>query len=305
MVERRILVVGNAPVDLVVAVTELPAAGAEVAASESLVATGGAYNVSVAAVRAGASVAFGGGHGTGPFGDLVRRSFADAGVALIQPRTTERDSGWLVAFVIESGARSFVTPPGTVLPMSPAMVGRLDPGPGDLVYLSGYVVAGTEDPALVEWAAGLPDDRTLFWDVGPSLPLIAASRSARLLARVDWLACNVDEARQTTGFADPARAARALRDRGARGSVLLHDGAAGCHLLQRDAVEPVHVPAPQVDVVDTNGAGDAHSGWFLAGIAAGMPAVEAAARANIAAAVSVTRRGPSTSPTLAELPAPA
>jgi sugar/nucleoside kinase (ribokinase family) len=56
-----------------------------------------------------------------------------------------------------------------------------------------------------------------------------------------------------------------------------------------------------VTPVDTNGAGDTHTGAFLAALASGAGPAEAARRANAAAAFSVTRRGPATGPTTAEL----
>jgi sugar/nucleoside kinase (ribokinase family) len=62
-----------------------------------------------------------------------------------------------------------------------------------------------------------------------------------------------------------------------------------------------HIAAPAVTAVDTTGAGDAHSGVFLASLAAGLTAGEAARRANAAAALTVTRAGAATSPTRAEL----
>jgi sugar/nucleoside kinase (ribokinase family) len=62
-----------------------------------------------------------------------------------------------------------------------------------------------------------------------------------------------------------------------------------------------HIAAPAVNAVDTTGAGDAHSGVFLAGLAAGLTVGEAARRANAAAALTVTRAGAATSPTRAEL----
>ena len=43
-------------------------------------------------------------------------------------------------------------------------------------------------------------------------------------------------------------------------------------------------------MVDTNGAGDAHSGAFIAALAAGAADTAAARSANAAAALSVTRR---------------
>ncbi|MEQ1738070.1 MAG: PfkB family carbohydrate kinase, partial [Rhodoglobus sp.] len=48
---------------------------------------------------------------------------------------------------------------------------------------------------------------------------------------------------------------------------------------------------------------DAHVGVFLAGVASGLGAADAARRANAAAAIAVTRRGPTSAPTAEELDA--
>lgn len=69
----------------------------------------------------------------------------------------------------------------------------------------------------------------------------------------------------------------------------------------RSSARPVHVPAPEVTAVDSTGAGDAHSGVFLAALADGLSPLAAAARANAAAAFAVTRVGPATAPTRAQL----
>jgi sugar/nucleoside kinase (ribokinase family) len=63
------------------------------------------------------------------------------------------------------------------------------------------------------------------------------------------------------------------------------------------------VPGFKVVAVDSNGAGDAHAGVFVAGLAHGLSAIDAARRANAAAALAVTRWGPATSPGVAELDA--
>ena len=55
--------------------------------------------------------------------------------------------------------------------------------------------------------------------------------------------------------------------------------------------------------VDTNGAGDAHTGVLVAERADGTSWVEACRRANVAGAITVTRLGPATSPTAAEIDA--
>ena len=65
----------------------------------------------------------------------------------------------------------------------------------------------------------------------------------------------------------------------------------------------MHIPAPAVTAVDSTGAGDTHAGVFLAALADGLDPPAAARRANAAAAWSVTRPGPATSPTRATLDA--
>jgi sugar/nucleoside kinase (ribokinase family) len=60
--------------------------------------------------------------------------------------------------------------------------------------------------------------------------------------------------------------------------------------------EPEHVAGFEVDVVDTNGAGDTHSGVFLAELARGTDVLEAAQRGNAAAAVAISVLGPATCP---------
>jgi sugar/nucleoside kinase (ribokinase family) len=61
------------------------------------------------------------------------------------------------------------------------------------------------------------------------------------------------------------------------------------------------VPGFPVRAVDTTGAGDTHSGAFLAALAAGADEAAAARTANAAAALSVTRHGPATAPGRDEL----
>ena len=55
--------------------------------------------------------------------------------------------------------------------------------------------------------------------------------------------------------------------------------------------------------VDTNGAGDTHTGVLCAELAQGRDLVEAARRANAAGAIKVTRRGPATAPSSDEVDA--
>jgi sugar/nucleoside kinase (ribokinase family) len=139
-------------------------------------------------------------------------------------------------------------------------------------------------------------------DPGPLAAEINPVAMARLLARVDVLSCNAREARLLSGLAEPAAAAAALAERVRPGAaVLVRDGAAGCWLAAGG--DPELVPGLAVAAVDTNGAGDAHCGVLAAELLRGAGLAAAVARANAAAAIAVTRSGPATAPTRAEVDA--
>ena len=55
--------------------------------------------------------------------------------------------------------------------------------------------------------------------------------------------------------------------------------------------ERFHVDAVKVNAVDTTGAGDTFTGYFLAGVVGGLSVRNAMERASCAAAIAVTRRG--------------
>ena len=86
---------------------------------------------------------------------------------------------------------------------------------------------------------------------------------------------NASEAAELTGRDDPTDAARALASQ-TGAAVLITLGGAGALLLEPGG-EPVRLPATQVDVVDTTGAGDTVNGALAAELAAGRPLRDAAA----------------------------
>ena len=96
---------------------------------------------------------------------------------------------------------------------------------------------------------------------------------------------------------DETSAAVAQRVGGA--VVIVRDGPKGCFV--RDGDSAAYVRGYPQTPVDTNGAGDCHTGILLAGRLAGLSWHEAAVRANAGAANKVTRRGPNTAPSAAEI----
>jgi sugar/nucleoside kinase (ribokinase family) len=325
---RRLVFAGEAIVDVLMRVPALPPRGGDALATSCEVTAGGGFNVMAAAARQGLPATYAGGHGTGPWGDLVRAALAAEGIGLLRPPDQDRDTGFDVALVEPDAERTFVTHLGAEAVRGPASWDAVRAGPGDAVYVSGYgLVPPDSGPALAQWASALPTGVLLFVDPGPLVAQIPAAVLDPVLARCDWLSCNHREAAllantgpggggligagtaDTPGAGsagapgDPAELARRLLARGAAANVLVRAGAAGCYVALFGSSSAVHVRAPAVTAVDSTGAGDAHSGAFLAALADGLPPLDAAARANAAAAFAVTRPGPATSPTRAGLDA--
>jgi sugar/nucleoside kinase (ribokinase family) len=317
---KRLVFAGEAIVDVLMRVPALPGRGGDILAESASVEVGGGFNIMAAAVRQDLPVVYAGGHGTGPWGDKVRAALAAEGIGLLRPLYPDADTGFTVGLVEPDGERTFVTALGAESlgaesPGQPDAWDLVRPRSGDAVYVSGYgLVPAGPGQVLGAWAAGLPPEVLLFADPGPLVADIPATVLDPVLARCDWWSCNRREAALLTGSEDPAEAARRLARRTRRAGVIVRSGPDGCVLAtpppgpaQEHSLAPEHVlslshiAAPAVTAVDTTGAGDAHSGVFLAGLAAGLTPAEAARRANAAAALAVTRAGAATAPTRTEL----
>jgi len=105
---------------------------------------------------------------------------------------------------------------------------------------------------------------------------------------LDLLFCNEDEATMMTKTDNPEKAAEALKKIAKRFAITV--GADGSLIYDGETMHKV--PAPKVDVIDTNGAGDMYAGAFLYGLTHDMSFVESATLASNAASKIVTHFGP-------------
>jgi len=295
----RLVNVGNVVIDIVMYVPELPARGGDMIASASQVVPGGGMNVMISAIRQGLPTAYGGMHGTGPFGDLARRELRLAGIDILQPAHPDLDTGFDVALVEASSERTFATSVGADGELGAADLARLTILPTDFVYVSGYgLVHEVNGPALADWLGTL-DSACVVFDPGPLVADIPAAVLDAVLDRTDWCSANLREAGLLSGRTDPFGAARTIAE---RAGAVVRTGSRGC-VLAAPGHAPEEIGGFAVDAIDTNGAGDAHVGAFVAGLAAGLTPSAAALRANAAAAIAVTRRGPTSAPAASEVDA--
>ena len=299
----RLLHTGQVIIDLVMAVDKLPQPGGDVLAQSARFEAGGGFNVMAAAQRNGLPVVYLGRHGTGRFGDLAREAMHAQGIRIGIADRAGRDTGLCVAVTDASAERSFISYIGAEGELTAQDLGSVPAEAGDYVYVSGYSLLHVgKAQALVDWVLALPGGIKVVFDPGPLVEAPDAPLMQALLPRIDVWTSNSVEALRFTGAPDIGEALNRL-------AVLLptealtvvRDGPQGCWISQRG--EHRHVPGFKVEAVDSNGAGDAHAGVFVAGLAQGLSAGEAGRRANAAAAMAVTRWGPATSPGASEVDA--
>lgn len=302
---RRVIHTAQALVDAVVEVPCLPERGGNVMAASYERHAGGAVTILRAAARCGAHAVHAGSIGTGPNGDLVRSALAEDGVDVSSPRVVDLDTGICVVMVEPSAERTFVTTQGAERQVSAESLATTRPAHGDLVCVSGYSLIRPTVEGLLPWLEGLPTQTPgieIVLDPGAIFAELPERVRERVLAIVTLWTSNAAEAESLCGTGDleqaPARVAQHLRSESV---VVVRDGDRGCavHVGGRTAVVPGFPQTP----VDTNGAGDTHTGALCAQAARTARAsrdlsdwVEAARYANAAAAIKVTRRGPTSVP---------
>ncbi|PUA79796.1 PfkB family carbohydrate kinase [Nocardioides currus] len=302
----RVIHTGQALVDVVIEIPDLPDRGQNVMATSVTDYAGGAVTVLVAAARSGADCVHAGAHGTGPHGDLVRQALADEGVALSAPPVPDHDTGICVVLIEPSAERTFVTTLGAEREITTDSLATSAPRPGDLVCVTGFslALAQTGEP-LLAWLRTLDEGVVVVLDPGSAFAGLSPAVRTEMLALTDVWSSNLEEAvailgtPRSDGLAEiTAEIAPLLRGDAV---TIVRDGPEGCAV--QVAGETVVVPGFPQTPIDTNGAGDTHTGALLAEVAAGTPWVEGCRRANAAAAIKVTRRGPATAPTTAEVDA--
>ena len=297
----RLLHTGQVIVDLVMGLDTLPASGGDVLANSASFQVGGGFNVMAAARRNGLPVVYLGRHGDGRFGELARAAMQAEGIEMTLAASAGKDTGLCVSLTEASTERTFISHLGAEGELSADDLAQIVPRVDDYVYVSGYslLLEGKAQP-LLDWLLALPREIVVVFDPGPLVKAPDSALMRALLPRIDIWTSNGPEALAFTGAADMSQALPMLNQH-LQALLVVRDGPNGCWVGR--GVETEHVPGFKVQAVDSNGAGDAHAGVFIAGLAQGLKPVEAARRANAAAALAVTRWGPATSPGVTEVDA--
>lgn len=281
-----VFVVGSINQDFVLAVERRPEPGETVTdAGLSLLPGGKGANAAVAAALLGADVAMLGRVGEDAFGETLVENLRENGVDTRYVGTSsDAPTGSAFITVTPDGENAIVVSPGANRSFGTEEV---DAVAGALREAS-VLVAQLEVPVeAVERAARIVTDGG-----GRFLLNLAPAREVpdELLRLADPLVVNQHEARFLLGgdarnYEELAEKLLALGP----ASAVVTLGASGAVLAAEQTAQTF--PAPEVEVVDTTGAGDAFVGALAARLAGGDPLEEAVPYAVLAGAAAVAREG--------------
>jgi ribokinase len=285
---RKVLVAGTINTDLVARVDRAPDAGETVTGSRFDIFGGGkGANQAIAAARSGAATSMLGALGDDDFGRQRRADLEAEGIDTASvPRREATPSGVALIVVEEStGQNRIAYVPGATRTIAAdqarSAVERVQPA----------VILSTLEPPLEAlqtlFEQGRAAGATVLLNATPE-----AIGARPLLGLIDGLIVNEREAADLLGYPvaaeNGADAALALARLGPN-IVVVTLGSAGAVIAKNGETQAL--PAPQVDVVDTTGAGDAFCGAFAAALARGAEPVAAARTGVVAGSLATTVPG--------------
>jgi ribokinase len=291
-----IVVLGSANMDLVVRQPRLPHPGETMFGSSFDTIPGGkGLNQAVAAARAGGDVGFLGAVGRDAFGSALRSCLHDDGIDTAGLREVEEPTGTAHISVLDGGENAIVVVSG-----ANNAITALDDASRERIEAARYLVAQFERPIdLISEAFVVARGMGIQTVLTPA-PVQKVDHA--LLQLVDVLIPNAQEACELAGVTDETEAAAALSEI-TDGLVVMTRGSRGA-LVARDGKVELEVPPRTVEPVDTTAAGDTFAGTLVAFLAESAPLEAALRAATVAASISVTRPGASTSmPTRVEIDA--
>ena len=269
----RVVVIGNAGLDLRLAVPRLPLAGETLIGSAGTRAPGGkGLNQAVVAARCGAEVRFCAplGHDPAEADEVERHLRSEDFAELILPRLPHA-TDFSLLMVLPNGENSIVSTSACSLALAPSQAEPALHGLNerDVVLLQGNLSLDTT--AFILAAARRQGATTLF-NPAPFWP-----GAERLVGQCSLVIANNVEAQSLGESIHDAKAA------------LVTLGADGCLLLERE--DRRTFPAEIISAIDTTGCGDTFCGVLAAALARDFTIEAAIGAAQKAAALTATRPG--------------
>jgi len=311
----RVVLMGQILVDHVLAgAAPVYSGGSDWGNDEGLHVSAG-FSVLAAARRMGAEAVSLSPIGTGPHASLITDALAREGIIDVGPRVTDCDNAYRTALVSRNGKCTIIATKGaeTMAPENAWADVVRTMKPGDVLFIDGSLMEHPSNKVTADNALRvLPEGVRVVLDVSPVVGIPDGLPSNTIISMnydesQDLWKRIPDEERKFPSWLPADKAATALAARLGH-HVLVRKDESGAYFAPSntsDSLSTVHVPTPRIRAVDSNGAGDAHSGVLAASLAQGIPLDRALVLANCAGALASTVIGPTSCPTRDQIEAAA
>lgn len=281
---------GSLNVDHTYRVKNIVQPGETIQASDYNIYCGGkGLNQSVAAARAGAKVLHAGMLGKG--GDILADTLRESGIDMAYIGTPDVPQGHAIIQVADSGENSIFLFCGSNFAITKEYADRvLDAQKEKCYVMLQNEISEVEYIISTAYQKGFP----VVFNASPINETITKID----LKKVSWLLVNEIEGAALTGEQSPEKIIEKLRAANPDIGIVLTLGKEGAICSKGDAL--IHQGIYPVTAVDTTGAGDTFTGYFVAALDEGKSLEKAMQNAAAAAAISVTRKGASPSIPVAE-----
>lgn len=292
-----LFVLGDANIDVLMPIDAYPAPGGDKRSERTVIGAGGsAANTALALARLGFRPSLLACIGQDLPGQMLRAELADGGVDLGHLQTTgAAGTGMMFVPVTPDGQRTLFGRRGANRQLQGDGLPLEWIGRAGLLHLSGYAFLEGPQVEAAQSALSAASDRGVFrsLDTAYEPAFAAGDRLRALLPSLDLLVVGEAEAADLTGASQRQAILDWLLEAGV-GCVALKLGGEGS--LIADAGGRLAVPAFEVAVIDTTGAGDNFSAGLLAGQLLELDLPAAAVLATAVAGLATTVWGAGNAP---------
>ena len=251
------------------------------ALSYEVLAGGKGLNQALSLARAGAETSMGG--CIGEDGISLQSFLRENGVDTQYLKKTEMSTGHAIIQVEDGGENCILVYPGANYALTEEQI-------EDTIkqFAAGDLLLVQNETNLVGTLIQKAKERGMITALNPS-PISETLREEIAFSMVDWLILNRAELYTLTGTEDLQEAVKHMQEDYPRCRLVVTLGSEGA--VYCDGESMIRQPAYTVQTVDTTGAGDTFTGYFLETYYRTQDPREALRYATAAAAIAVTRHG--------------
>lgn len=286
----KFFVVGDATVDQMYFVSDIPEAGGEVTASRASMQPGGAGStVATVLARLGNDVSIATRVGVGPFAELALKHLRKAKVKQDSIQYDEEAQTSSVTLLITPDTqRTMIASPGASRNLDAAYLDAETLESCDALVMSAYSFVGglQREYAVQALELAIKARLTTFIDMGSGAVNAMRDRLVPTIRNIDYVLMNEHELYALTNEDSISNAVVWLAEQGIK-RVIVKVGALGSIVITPELTELID-PIELDDIIDSTGAGDYFTAAFAHAIMEGKELHEAAFTGNIAGALNAT-----------------